>query len=123
MGSNNSGRVGARASILPVILYFLFNFLISFLIFLISLLTPGVKTYYSLPTPKKNEDLQTHSTIEWFFMKTTHPEKMLEGSCFSGGGVLPDPRAARNTVIVIIHSFVTISAFIRAREGTGGRRA
>ena len=39
MGSN-SGRVG------PLILYFLFNFLTS-------LLTPGVKTYYSVPTPKK----------------------------------------------------------------------
>ena len=41
------------------------------------------------------------------FLRKPTPEKTLEGVSFSGGGVLPEPQAARNTVMALIHSFET----------------
>ena len=48
------------------------------------------------------------------FYRNPTPEKIPEGVSFSGGGLSPGPRAARNTVIVIIHS--------RCREGADNWR-
>jgi hypothetical protein len=38
------------------------------------------------------------------FLRKPTPEKTLEGVSFSGGGVLPEPQAARNSVMALIHS-------------------
>ena len=49
-------------------------------------------------------DFQTHSKTGWFSRVLTHPKKCRARVFFSGGGRLPEPRAAQNTGFVR-HSF------------------
>jgi hypothetical protein len=67
-------------------------------------------------------DFQTHSKTGWFSRVLTHPKKCRARVFFSGGGRLPEPRAARNSVFAH-HSF-TINRLTRraapALEARGG---
>ena len=49
-------------------------------------------------------DFQTHSKTGWFSRVFTHPKKCRARVFFSGGGRLPEPRAAQNSAFVH-HSF------------------
>ena len=47
---------------------------------------------------------QAHSKTGWFSWVFTHPKNVRHGRVSSGGGVLPEPRAARNSAFAY-HSF------------------